>query len=723
MVAAPRDIVAGMIAADVDSRPQAPGRAQPRRPPAWEGSSLRRHGPDALAVIVLLLAAWLSRRGGLPTDGLWLDDTIVGAGLAANDPSTLFAVGFDHPGYAAGLIGWHDLFGSGDAAIIYPAFIAGVLGPPALYLTLRRLGYALSISGLLAAALVATQTHITYSGRLKAYTLDVLVVLALSLVVTRLARLRWDWRIALAWAIGASLAASLSAFSLVAVVVAGALLLLHPASDLRVRVISVAAQSLACAALFAAERATYDNGPLERQWNETWNAFIGFDPNPISFAGDVFAHLQRLAESFPGGPAWLAGVCIVAALAGLVWAAWWALERRIKIVARYALALVVIAAGGSVLEKFPFGPQVGNELSRGDRASLWLVPVVAIGLAAVLGRLRGRIGERWQIRLAFDGVLVAGAVALLVTAGPAIKYPFPGPDSATGFVESELGPNDSLLLPERSNWSFGYESSFATEVEPTPESSVGFVPTFEDRRVHDIAAYTDGPPIDDAIRGADRVFVYYPAHPFSKEEEDTRAGLASTLRDHGLLLSRESFGDSTVDVWSRNEFNLRPGDLPDGWSITPAAPDDSLFACLGVSTDGADTKRLTASGEGRVVISDTTDWPTSAAARRVLAALRGEDAAHCLKTAGVGIGAGVTARRGRSDLGADSVAFEEQLTVSEEPPVIVSGTTAFVFDGRRSILITAVGLDAGGFPPGLFSHLVDAMRARIQVPAAKDGRP
>src|SRR5699024_4220939 len=130
VVAPPRDIVGGMIAADAGPRSQDPVKVPPG---AQHRSRLRRHAADAVAVLVLLAAAWLSRRGGLPTDGLWLDDAIVGAGLAANDLSTLFAVGFDHPGYAVGLIGWQSLIGDGDAALIYPAFAAGVLGPPLLY--------------------------------------------------------------------------------------------------------------------------------------------------------------------------------------------------------------------------------------------------------------------------------------------------------------------------------------------------------------------------------------------------------------------------------------------------------------------------------------------------------------------------------------------------------------------------------------------------------------
>src|SRR4051794_2317780 len=41
----------------------------------------RRYWPDALIVGALLVAAYLSRRHGLPTDGLWLDDADPGAAM------------------------------------------------------------------------------------------------------------------------------------------------------------------------------------------------------------------------------------------------------------------------------------------------------------------------------------------------------------------------------------------------------------------------------------------------------------------------------------------------------------------------------------------------------------------------------------------------------------------------------------------------------------------
>ena len=83
-----------------------------------------------------------------------------------------------------------------------------------VYLVLRRFGYARSISSLLGAALVASEIHIIYSGRVRSYVIDVLVVLALAAIVPSIARRRWSWRTAVAWLAGAVLVGSLGVFAL-----------------------------------------------------------------------------------------------------------------------------------------------------------------------------------------------------------------------------------------------------------------------------------------------------------------------------------------------------------------------------------------------------------------------------------------------------------------------------------------------------------------------------
>jgi hypothetical protein len=513
------------------------------------GFEWRHYAPDLLIAGALLAVAFLVRRHGLPTDGLWLDDGVTGAGLDASSPSQLLTVGSDHPGFIAGLIGWRDIVGGGDAALAYPALIAGTFGPPLLYLGLRACGYERSVGALLGAALAAAGTAIVYSGRVKGYTIDLLVVLALALAIPFLVRTRWRWYMGLIWIAVTAIVAPLSGFALIAVAVAGAIVVLHPTSDLRVRVPAVGIQAAGCIALLVAEQRTYDGSALESQWRDTWDAFVPWDANPITLARGVLVHLRRIAEVFPGGPEWLTKIVVLVALAGLAVAAW---RGRQAIRARYLLLVIVAALVASVAGKLPFGPTQTFRFSDGGRVSLWLVPVLAIGLAVVLHWLRRLVADRHALRIGFDAAVYLGAAALLVSALAAdqLAYPFPGARSAAQFVDSHLGPRDAVLIGQRGPYTFAVESDLPSGVEATPQYSIGFVPEFPDPRVHLTGLTIDRRAVAADVKGAERVFVYNPEHAFSGEERRSRAALASTLAALDFKRERTArFQDAEVDVW------------------------------------------------------------------------------------------------------------------------------------------------------------------------------
>ena len=292
-------------------------RGTPRTP---SESLWKRHWLDLAIALALAIVAILVRRHGLPTDGLWLDDSITGAAVRTWSPGDFLALGADHPGYIVLLTGWTQLAG-GDEALAYPALVAGVLGAPLLFLALRALGYDRAIAALLAAALVAAGTDIVYSGRVRTYTADVLIVLALALVVPRLARIRWSWGVAAAWAVISVVLATFSVFALVAVATAGVIMVLHQRSDLPQRLVAVGAQAIITGALALGEAATIDTAEQERQLEANWDAYLDFNLNPIHLVNEAVVHLRRVAEVFPGGPEWLAILCVLVALTALIAAA------------------------------------------------------------------------------------------------------------------------------------------------------------------------------------------------------------------------------------------------------------------------------------------------------------------------------------------------------------------------------------------------------------------
>jgi hypothetical protein len=713
---------------------------------AAHGGWWDRHWLDLLLALVLGAVAFLVRRHGLPTDGLWLDDSITAAGLDASSPSELLAVGAEHPGFIAFLNAWGALSGGGDAVLAYPALIAGTLGPPLLYLALRWAGPARSVSLLLGAVLVIAQTDIVYSGRVRGYTIDLLIVLAVAMILPRLTRIEWRWPTAVAWIAATFVLATFSIFAMIAVAAAGVIVLLHPTRDVWVRGVAVGAQAAATGALFAAERATYDSSNIEDAVEEQFDAFVAFDANPIRFGEEILLHLRRVAETFTGSSEWLAVVCVLAALAGLAAVA---IRGPNAVRARYLWLIVAVALAGGLLGKFPFGPAEGNPLSDGRRWSIWLIPVIAVGLAFVLERIRELLAGHAVWRIGFDAVAVAGAAVILVVAGraepgagfdvsgPALRYPFPGANSASDYVESELGPRDVLLIPFRSNWSFAAESDFEATVKRTPESSVGFVPDFLDPRVHYVGLEVGVPQVSGAVEDSERVFVYYAQHPFNESEVESKGALAASLGELGFAPQRaDAFGSATVEVWRRGgtgawlQSEQPPSGLPRGVRRSPqphAVTAVAMLRCLDVSTADAKTSAFSYSGlEKTVVGTELIIWPNRATAREALYAFNAPDAADCvgspvesyLEAGEVQASAEVNRAQVPRAAGAAAVAFRQIIDPASAYGGSKNLTLLFFTRGRAGVLIIATVESAWPAPSKVLSDFIADAEGQLKVAAA-----
>jgi hypothetical protein len=675
---------------------------------------------DLVIAAGLAVVAFLLRHHGLPTDGLWLDDSITGAGLTAS-PSDLLTVSADHPGFIVTLMGWRDLTGGSDAALTYPVLAAGTLGPALLYLGLRWCGYERSISALLAAVLAVAETDVIYSGRVRTYTIDVLIVLALALVIPRLTQIRWRWWTGIAWIAAGALLAFWSGFALIAVAVAGGIIALHPASDLRWRAVAVGVQEAICIALLVAQGHTHNLPAQEDNFRRTWDAFVDFSPNPITFGGEAFIHLRRVGEYFVGGPAWFAGLCVAVAIIGLAIAAW---RGRQALRARYLLLLLVTAFVAGVLGKFPFGPSQGDLISSGGRVSLWLIPVVAIGLAAVMRGVRSMIASRRFLAFAFDAGAFAGAVVILVVglARDPVPYPFPGPLSATEYVQSHLGGRDALLIGSRSDWSFATETSFKTGVRRTPDSSIGFQPDFPDPRIHYLDALVDRGHVAPEVASAHRVFVYYAGPPFSKPEAQLRTELASTLGSLGFAPeSTPAFQYAGVQVWTRAGRRARAGnlgvsDLPQGWTLAaPANPPlgTRVLACMGIDPD-TPADAVTANGpQGENVISQLDRWQSASVASQAVAAFRRPTGAACfrsvleqsLSTAGIPLDVNVDPEPPPPDAGPHAAAYHVTALSRSAGTPAAEGSVLFFSRGRTSAQLVA--LRGGGKKPSTQALMAD----------------
>jgi hypothetical protein len=536
----------------------ASGIRRRRRPEVRQRSWL----PDALTVAALAVVAFIARHGGLPTDGLWHDDAWVVFGSTEGSLSHLLTVGADHPGFTLLLMAWTRLGGSIESTS-YPAFVAGTLGPPSLYLVLRRLGFERSISALFGATLAAAHIHIMYSGRVKTYTLDMLIVLGLVVAVAGLANTKWRWYTAVAWVAAATVGGSVSGFALVATAAAGIVLLLHPASDRTVRFVAVGAQAALQLILFVATQNTYDTRELEVFWARQYDAYLDFDVNPIRFGAEVVEHLSRVAHVFPGGSGWWATLCVIIALLGLGAASTGRLPPG-AVCARYLLIILLVVVLGALLDKFPFGParggdKLGPAFSRGERASIWLIPLLAVGLAVTIQALRSLAADRRPLRVGFDTFLYLLAATVLIAAAghDAPAYALPGSKSAVKIVESELRKDDALLVMQGGHYQLALESDLKVSLLARPKESIGFVPQFTDPRVHVAEFAFDRPLVAsvlrrtrEVIRGVDRVIVYSGSHIATVQ---FLIAQEAVLRNEGFRKQATvNFGGEQVWIWQRS---------------------------------------------------------------------------------------------------------------------------------------------------------------------------
>jgi hypothetical protein len=444
---------------------------------------------EVVALIGVTVVAFLVRRGGLPHDGLWFDDSWVASGAIHGNLFNVITVGSGHPAFTALLMGWHQLDHSLSGLAI-PPLIAGTVTPALLYLSLRDARYERSVAALMAAAVAVAEIDIRYSTRVKPYSFDPVLILCLGLILQRLVKRRWSWLTVALWVAVSVTFGFFSGFLLLASAAAGIVVFLHPRDDRVKRGVAVGAQA-ACQLLLLrwAERSA-NLSDIEDTVQSIYDLHLKFHANPITFGSEILTHLRRIAELYPGGSGIWLTVFALAALAGLGVAALRRGRGPERIWCRYLLLMLAGSFIGALAGKFPFGPIVPNRWSSGGRYMLWAAPVFAFGLAAALHRLR-RYALRWSVpRWAIDGaVLLAALVVLLAGIRTPRPAPFQGSASATQYADSVLQPGDVVIVTNSDVYSFSDSTDLPVTVKATPESEIGFTPIYHGADVHTLGNF------------------------------------------------------------------------------------------------------------------------------------------------------------------------------------------------------------------------------------------
>ena len=180
------------------------------------------------------------------------------------------------------------------------------------------------------------------------------------------------------------------------------------------------------------------------------------------------SHFLHVTDVFPGGPAWFSAVCLALAMVGVYFIA---RSGPLAVVGRLFVLMVGLAVVGSMATKFPFGPSSGA-----FRLTIWLTPIVAFGLAAVLQQAYRRPwSEPGATRIAFNVVVFACSGLLFGERHRCPPRLSAGSALATRRVMAEAGPADVVFIARGSMYTFALEASTPVEVRPNSSLEVGFL--------------------------------------------------------------------------------------------------------------------------------------------------------------------------------------------------------------------------------------------------------
>jgi hypothetical protein len=503
----------------------------------------------------MLVIGYAVRRIALPTTSLWFDDAWVAAGAIHFTPSQLIVAGSAHPGFTIALRLFHDVFFGDVGRLAYVPFLAGCVAAPCMYLWLRSLRFARSISLLLAVPLVIGTIPVLYSGRVKPYTLDVVLVIAIFVALPRLAAKTWRWPTAAAWVGGAVIAGSFSGNVMLTTALAGGVLVLHPVGDRVVRVGAVAVQGALQLLLYTSYARASDLDGIERFMN-SYDGHVDFHANPVDFVDEVLTHMARIAEVYPGGAGVALRLVALAAFSGLVIGAIRPRHRAEALSSRLALGLFLFAFVASLFERFPFGPSSLSlffpGVSPGSRHSLWLVPIFALGLAVALNRIAQRLTV--AARPVFHGAAIAASVAVLVLGyGRPLPYPADEAPQATRVVDEWAASADAIIVVDTRVYAHALYTSEAVVLVPTPTHQVGFTPAIEDERFHGLGAWSKRRLAPESIRAivqdATHVVVYDAAIGPGSDKF-----VAPVMSAEGFTaVDTRAFGNEVVTTWRREQ--------------------------------------------------------------------------------------------------------------------------------------------------------------------------
>jgi len=414
---------------------------------------------------MLTALAVLLRLGPLRPPSLWIDDAWAALIIKTHTVHDALLVGGTAPGFAVLLKGWLAVVGFSELNAQLLPFVIGVTTPALLYVVLRRGGVGSLGASVGALVLVASVVHMTYSTRVKQYTLDGFVALIVLAVAWWLIRevensRRW-WIFAATCLAGILLSSSAIAVAASSTTVALALLVWRNADPrfARAALPPVALISVFAAAWWWLILRPRVNGELKNYWSGY------FVPHNQGLGHAVFIAARGLKDVGVGViplPTVAAALVVPAAVATLL------LCRNFA----GAALLVIAPCGLAVLLAFVRAVPLGT-----GRTDLYLYPGLAMAIGLAVHELRTR---SLPLTLLGTAALVAVGVA---TFKPIVPYPPRDVRPLVQQLELRASPSDSILVRPDDDFGFGLYTTWPVTFLRA-DVATGFAARIDHRNVH-----------------------------------------------------------------------------------------------------------------------------------------------------------------------------------------------------------------------------------------------
>jgi len=408
---------------------------------------------DLLAVSGLVLGAAALRLGPLGPSSLWFDDAWVGLAVRAATPFEVALTGLTSPGFAFLLATVAAPFGTSTLAAQLLPFAAGVAAPFAGWWLARSLGLGRGPALLVGTLLVVSPVLVTYSTRVKPYSIEALLALGiLALGFSTLARpsSRRRWAVLAGLCIVATVVSSVLALVGAAALAAGLLQYFQGTSeDTAASAGPPLVASGAVTAFWAGWYLLWLRPRITQDLREFWAAhYLVTDQGSGAFVLSLHDVTAGFALSLSGLPPAL----VLIALAGGAVAA---VRRGLPA----ALLLFGPLSGAVVLAGWGLAPLGGG------RTDAYLLPGAALAIGLALTAIPGRRG------------LAVCAVALLLVllpARPAEPYPQHDLREVVRELEDRRRPGEPVLVQHHSRFGYGLYTPVPVRIVGDPESWQGF---------------------------------------------------------------------------------------------------------------------------------------------------------------------------------------------------------------------------------------------------------